>query len=433
MTVDPIIQSFKGHAREAKASRRAEMKSDAIFGRLDLDGNDKPIPSLGNAMLILALDPALVGCVGYDEFRAQSYLMSPPPPANPGDKPAPGPYPRAWTRADVANITAYVQRTYCARLRRETIEDAMEADAERNRFHPVREYLATLEWDGVPRLDGWLHHTFGTPLNVYTQAVAAKMLIAAVRRVRKPGVKFDHVPVAQGGQGLGKSSAFAALCGLDWFSDDLPEDLSDKDAAMALRGVWILEMAELTQLLASGAEAVKAFITRFVDRYRPPYGRQVIEVPRQGILVGTTNSEEWLRDATGNRRFWPFDCTKADAIWVREHRDQLWAEAAVREAQGEPHWLEEQDARDEAQASQQERMVQDPWFDTVKRYLDGGDEGSEGLQLSKTTAPQILAHAIEMAKHQQDKKAQMRVTNILLQMGWKKVRDAKGRWWERPK
>jgi putative DNA primase/helicase len=431
MTVDPILNGFHDHAKAEKKARRAELKSDAILGRMDLDGNDKPIPSLANAMLIMALDPALAGISGYDEFRGQSYLMSPPPPANPGDKAAPGPYPRAWTRADVANVTAYIQRTYCPRLRRETVEDAMEADAERNRFHPVREYLDGLEWDGTPRLDDWLGHAFGAELNPYTRAVGAKMLIAAVRRVRKPGVKFDHVPVAQGGQGLGKSTTFSALCGQDWFSDDLPDDLSDKDAAMALRGVWVLEMAELTQLLASEAEAVKSFITRPVDRYRPPYGRQVIEVPRQGILVGTTNAEEWLRDATGNRRFWPFDCTKADAAWVRENRDQLWAEAAVREARGEAHWLDEQDARDEAQASQRERMVQDPWFDTVKRYVDGGNDEQIGIGLSKVTAPQILTYAIEMPRPQQDRKAQMRVTNILLQMGWKKVRDAKGRWWER--
>jgi putative DNA primase/helicase len=396
--------------------------------RLALDGTDKPIPTLGNALLILAWDPALAGCIGFDEFRGQSYLLAAPPLANPGDKPAPGPYPRAWTRADVVNITAYMQRTYCPRLRRETVEDAMETEAERNRFHPVREYLDSLEWDGKPRINTWLHDAFGTEMNAYTHAVGAKMLIAAVRRVRNPGVKFDHVPVAQGAQGKGKSTALATLCGPDWFSDNLPDDLSDKDAAMAQRGLWMLEMAELTQILASEAEAVKAFITRQVDRYRPPYGRQVIEVPRQGILVGTTNAQEWLRDPTGNRRFWPFDCTKADVEWVRTHRDQLWAEAAQREADGEAHWLDDEDARDEAVQSQEDRMVEDPWHQKVLRFVDGG---TNGVPLNKTTAPEILERAIEMPTERQNRGAQMRVTAILTRLGWKAARKNKERWWER--
>lgn len=391
--------------------------------RIAEDDKGKALPTLANAMLILALDPKLAGRLGYDEFREQAYLMAAPPPANPDDETAPGPYPRAWARADVANIAAYVQRVYCPKMRREVVEDAMEAEAARNRFHPVRDYLAGLTWDGVPRIDTWLCTAFGAPGNPYTLSIGAKMLIAAVRRVRQPGVKFDHVPVAQGGQGLGKSTAFGALFGQDWFSDDLPDDLSDKDAAMALRGVWALEMAELTQLLASEAEAVKAFITRAVDRYRPPYGRQIIEVPRQVVLVGTTNAEEWLRDATGNRRFWPFDCTKADVSWVRENRDQLWAEAARREESGEPHWLDDQDALDEAKASQDDRMVEDPWLRPLSRYIEG---------LSRTTAPELLTNAIEMPKPQQNRAAQMRVSAILTRLGWKARRDKSGRWWEAP-
>lgn len=424
MTADPFLMAN----RRARVARVQPMASNAdLRERLALDDRDRPVPSLANAMLILAMDPVLAGCLGYDEFRGQAFLLRPPPVANPGDAPAPGPYPRVWTRADVANIAAYVQRTHCGRMRREVVEDAMEAEAERNRFHPIRDYLASLRWDGTARIDEWLPAAFGAPSNPYTRAIGAKLLIAAVRRVRQPGVKFDHVPVAQGGQGLGKSTTWAALCSPEWFSDAMPDNLSDKDAAMALRGVWFLEMAELTQLLASEAEAVKAFITRAVDRYRPPYGRQVIEVPRQGILVGTTNAEEWLRDATGNRRFWPFDCTKADAAWVRANRDQLWAEAAHREAAGEAHWLEDEVAREEAQASQEDRMVEDPWFQTIVRYLNGG-----GMPLSRTTAPELLTHAIEMPKPQQNRAAQMRVTAILTRLGWKAKRDATGRWWEPP-
>ena len=380
-------------------------------------------PVLSNALALLAQDPAIAGRCGHDDFRDQPYLLGPPPVAEPGDAPAPGPYPRVWQRADLALITAHIQRAHCPRMRRDVMEDAMEAEAARHRYHPVRDYLDGLRWDGTQRIAGWLSIAFGSPMNGYTSAVGAKLLIAAVRRVRRPGCKFDHVPVAQGPQGLGKSSAWAALCGQEWFSDALPDDLGDKDSAMALRGVWFLEMAELTQLIASEADAVKAFITRSVDRYRPPYGRQVVEVPRQGVLVGTTNSQEWLRDATGNRRFWPFDCTRADVAWVAAHRDQLWAEAAVREKSGEAHWIDTPDDVEEAGQAVADRMVEDPWHDRIREWV---------AHRADVTAPEILSEAIDMPRERQDRRAQMRVTNVLTSLGWQARRTAGRRWWERP-
>jgi len=394
-----------------------------LHARLDLDDKKKPHPNLGNMMLILALDPLLEGMCGHCDFRDISLLLKAPPTSNPDDQAAPGPYPRPWTRSDVALACAYVQRTYAHGFRRETVEDGMEAEAARNRFHPVRDYLDGLQWDGSPRAHHLLTRGFGAAETNYTRAVGRKLLIAAVRRVRQPGCKFDHVPVAQGAQGMGKSTAWAALFGLDWFSDALPDDLGDKDAAMALRGVWGLEMAELTQLLASEPEAIKAFITRAVDRYRPPYGRVVLEVPRQGLLIGTTNAEEWLRDATGNRRFWPFDCGTLDIEWIRASRDQLWAEASAAEAAGEPHWLDEAEERHEASAQQEDRLVTDPWQAPVERYLSGRREAS---------AAELLLNAIQMPTHQHNRQHQMRVTAILTRMRWRKRRTNKGNHWEAP-
>lgn len=423
MRADPVIAEFRTRDRAVSKDVRRVKHARALDGLLATDDRGAVQPSLSNALLMLEHDPALANLTGYDEFRDQPFILRPPPRAGDDDAPQPGPYPRAWTRSDAVLVTAHIQRTRCQRIKRETVEDALEADAARRRFHPVRAYLDALHWDGVPRLAGWLPDAFGAARNAYTEAIGAKFLIAAVRRVRVPGTKFDHVPVAQGGQGLGKSSTFAALCGPEWFSDALPDDLGDKDAAMALRGVWFLEMAELTQLLASEPEGVKAFVTRAVDRYRPPYGRQVVEVPRQGILVGTTNAQEWLRDPTGNRRWWPFDCTKADAAWVRANRDQIWAEAAHREAAGEAHWLDDADAADEAREQQDDRMVEDPWQAPVRDWLIGR---------FRTTAPEILSGAIDMPRAQQNRAAQMRVTAILTRLGWVAKRSGLGRWWEPP-
>ncbi len=155
-----------------------------LAARLDTDDRGRVLPTLANALAILALDPVVAGRLGYDEFRDQAYLMRSPPVANPGDAEAPGPYPRAWVRSDVALITAYLQRAHCGRLRREVVEDAMEAEAARNRFHPVREYLAGLAWDGTQRIDYWLASAFGAAQNPYTAAIGARFLIAAVRRAR---------------------------------------------------------------------------------------------------------------------------------------------------------------------------------------------------------------------------------------------------------
>ncbi len=403
------------------------MSSPGGLAELDrrLAVNDKkdPHPSLGNAMLILALDPLCAGRLQHCDFRDVSLLTAPPPRANPGDADAPGPYPRPWTRSDVSLFAAYIQRTYTPKMRREVVEDAMEAEATRNRWHPVRDWLDHLQWDRIPRLHRLIPQGFGAESTPYTQAIGAKLCIAAVRRVRRPGVKFDHVPVAQGAQGRGKSTAFATLFSPEWFSDALPDDLADKDAAMALRGVWGLEMAELTQLLASEPEAIKAFITRAVDRYRPPYGRVVIEVPRQGVLVGTTNAQEWLRDATGNRRFWPFDCGQIDVEWIAANRGQLWAEAAHREAAGEAHWLDEADDREEAEAQQQERMVEDPWHAKVADYVRG---------LREVRAAVVLENGVGMPVYQHTRQHQMRVTAILTRLGWSKAKRETGNYWVPP-
>ncbi|MCK8788231.1 virulence-associated E family protein, partial [Roseomonas sp. NAR14] len=241
--------------------------------------------------------------VGRDDFKAEFVLRFAPPPARDGDMPLPGPYPRAWGPEDLALVQAHMQRIWTHRFTKQTVEDAMVAEAARHRFHPVEDWLASLVWDGVPRVDGWLHRGFGCPGDDYHAAAGAKMLIASVKRIRQPGVKFDHTPVFEGGQGLGKSTALRALYGDDWFSDSLPEDLASKDAAMGLLGVWCLELAELQQLIRAEAETVKAFMSRQVDRFRPPYGKAYVNRPRQCILVGTTNAEEWLSDTTGNRRF----------------------------------------------------------------------------------------------------------------------------------
>lgn len=407
-------------------------KSNGLHRALALlTRNDRGTPhnTLANLLVILTHDPEVSRMFGYDDFTSQPLLMRPPPALEAGDKPMPGPYPRPWGGEDVSMVQAYIQRVHHMKAPRLDVEAAMVTSAAHNRFHPVRDWLATLKYDGKSRLDTWLHCAFGCVNNEYHAAIGAKFLIAAVRRVRQPGCKFDHMPVLEGPQGIGKSTACRVLFGAKWFSDAMPEELASKDAAMALLGIWVLEFAEIQHLIRNEVETIKAFLSRSTDRYRPPYGKAYIERPRQGVLIGTTNATDYLRDTSGNRRVWPIRCEFADADWVAENRDQLWAEAAAREAADEAVWLHDASVSGQATREQEDRMAEDSWSDAIEDFLQGHAEA---------TVPNILSACLQIPRERHDKRAQMRVADILKGAGWarKVARGDDGRvrrFWERSK
>lgn len=245
----------------------------------------------------------------------------------------------------------------------------VEDEARQNSYHPVLDYLASLSWDGTPRVDSWLSQYGGAEDTPYTRAVSALMLVAAMRRVRSPGCKFDEMVVLEGDQGTNKSSALAVLAVReDWFSDDLPLNAEGKRVIEALAGRLIVEAAELKGMKRGEVEGLKAFLSRQMDRARMSYDRLVTEVPRQCIIVGTTNSSHYLRDSTGNRRFWPVKIARFDLEALRRDRDQLWAEAAHREAQGEAIRLAPE-LWQFAAAEQEKRAVEDPYLMMLQDVL----------------------------------------------------------------
>ena len=239
-----------------------------------------------------------------------------------------------------------------------------------NGFHPVCDYLDALQWDGIERIDRWLTTYGGAEETSYTQAVGALLLTAAVRRVRRPGCKFDEMPVLESPQqGTDKSTALACLCGrAEWFSDDLPLNVEGKRVIEALQGKWIVEAAEMSGLKHTDVEPLKALLSRQVDRGRLAYGHLVSEVPRQCVIVGTTNSEEYLKDTTGNRRFWPVRVKRFDLDALTRDRDQLWAEAAARELTGVSIRLDRQLWPAAAQ-EQAQRVTNDPYFEELQSVL----------------------------------------------------------------
>jgi len=220
--------------------------------------------------------------------------------------------------------------------------DALSLVARENAHHPVREWLSTLEWDGVERLDGWLTRWCGADDTPLHRAYARKTLIAAVRRVYEPGCKVDTVLTLHGGQGVRKSTLIETLATTPaWFSCG-KIDFATKEGAIVLNGVWLYEIAELAGKRKAEQETVKGFLTTAVDKYRPPYGRTIAEVPRSSVFFASTNEDTPLHDPTGNRRWWVVPVRAGRIDLVREEREQVWAEAVAAYREGEPHHLEEE-------------------------------------------------------------------------------------------
>lgn len=254
------------------------------------------------------------------------------------------------------------EEAFNVRVPKDLFYDVIHDLANSNGFHPVREYLDSLEWDGVPRLDTWLTVYGGVKATAFTRSVGRIVLMAAVRRVREPGCKFDEILIFESEQGFDKSNALATLCPKQaWFSDSLPLGSDSKVVVERTQGVWLTEAAEMQGYGRREVDHLKAFLSCRIDGpVRLAYGREPVKVPRQFIVIGTTNLEAYLRDTTGNRRFWPVRTGRWDIAALKRDRDQLWAEAAAAEADGGSIRLDEAIWK-EASDEQQLRAIADPW------------------------------------------------------------------------
>lgn len=281
---------------------------------------------------------------------------------------------RFWRDADDAQLICYVDDNYGTFSAR-NYDIAIAKTVDDRSYHPIREYFASLPpWDGVPRADTLLIDYLGAADNAYTRAVSRKVLCAAYRRIKKPGVKFDYMPVLNGAQGIGKST-FIANLGMEWFSDSLTlSDMNDKTAAEKLQGYWIIEIGELAGMKKADLDKVKAFVSRVDDKYRASFGRRVTSHPRQCVFFGTTNSENgYLRDITGNRRYWNIKASGRSKYkpWqmTPEIVQQVWAEVMILAEAGEELFLPPE-LEAYAKEEQREAMEQDDREGLVRLYLD---------------------------------------------------------------
>jgi predicted P-loop ATPase len=422
---------------EGEDAVRALIKSarpaDGLVGtwRAELLYTDEGEPRavLANAIHALRQAPEWQGVLWHNEFSTSTVCRRQPP----------------WTRgaADWEDIPWSDRDDYLATdwLQRHNIlvpasiaGQAVETVARDRLFHPVREYLTSITWDGWPRLDRWLMVYLGVADTPYARAIGARWLISAVARIFKPGAKVDCVLILEGPQGIKKSTALRVLAD-PWFTDRL-SDLGSKDAAMETRGVWIIEIAELDTMSRAEAGAVKAFMSRAHDRFRPPYGKRLVDLPRQCVFAGSVNPEGgYLKDATGGRRFWPVLCTAIDIERLAADRDQLWAEARVRFAAGEPWWLDTLELNAAATQEQEDRYQGDAWEAPIRHYLEQEVQWNEngygerkaysmrrGQPLSDISVPEILEHALGIEKGRWSQVDQNRVARCLVSMGFVRYR-----------
>ena len=269
----------------------------------------------------------------------------------------------------VAELWLQVDERFEMPVPKERFWTIVENEARRNPYHPVRDYLNELVWDGKSRIDPWLITYSGAEDTPYVRAVGSLPLIAAVRRARHPGCKFDEMLVLLSKQGTGKSTALSTLCpNPDWFTDDCPLNVDTKIVIERLNGRWIVEAAELNGMRRGQVEHIKSFLSRQIDRARMAYGRITQERRRQSILIGTTNSDRFLRDSTGDRRFWPVAVGRFDLKALAHDRDQLWAEAAYREAAGESIRLNPELYPTAAEA-QEDHRIEDPFIGRLTEIL----------------------------------------------------------------
>jgi putative DNA primase/helicase len=332
----------------------------------------------------------------------------------PWDKEPGEPCEREWTEKDELNALDWMQTAGAVRLIGDkAVLQAVSLVANENPFHPVRDYFDRLVWDKTKRLDKWLTYYLGAADTPYHQAVGACWVISAVARIYQPGCKADCCLILEGEQGIKKSSALRALAGAEWFADEIA-DLGSKDAALQLRGKLIIELAELDALSRAEVGKIKAYMSRQVDRFRPPYAKLTIDAPRQGIFGGSVNENEYLKDATGGRRFWPVLCGESiDVDALTNDRDQIWAEAVHRYRHLKARWyLDDPEIIKLAKEQQDARYEEDAWQPLIVDWLRGRHD---------VTVADVLAGPLDIREKSKWTKAdQMRVGRIMKRLGWKR-------------
>lgn len=427
--LESITQDF---TEEPDSEETAE--SDDWFSSLDMNKRGEINPSIDNVVKIIMNDKSLKNCVAINEFTQTIEITRKLPWITSRRD-------LSWSDEDDANLRHFIERKYGVSAK-DKIFDALNVVAGRRRYHPIRDYLESLSWDGEGRVDSLLIDFLGAEDSNYIREVTRKHMVAAVARIFRPGTKYDYILTVRGSQGLGKSTLISKL-GKDWYSDSFTT-MSGKEAYEQVQGSWIIEMGELAGLKRAETEQIKLFVSKQEDRFRPAYGRRIRSFPRQCVFWATTNEmSEFLRDNTGNRRFWivdtPNEATKS--VWddlTPEYVDQLWAEAVSLYKNGETLFLSKE-ANDTAREIQESNQIDTPQIGLVLRYLDRklpdnwdeldlptrrmwlSDETNEGtVERIRVTRIEIWSEALNKDPNMMDSVGSRRVGELMYSAkGWR--------------
>ncbi len=375
---------------------------------LPFDMNDGKVKkTLHNLVLYFrGAESKLTGTLAFNEFTQDITIINPPPwEVQIGS---------SWEDADAIQCKYYLssEKKYEANIN--TVHEAALVVAKERSYHPVKDYLNSLTWDNKPFLGdkntpGWLTTFAGVPDSPYVRDVSAKVLAAAVARIFNPGVKFDTMLILEGPQGKYKSTMWEVMAG-DWYAELHNFDPQNKDIINDMQGSWFIDSGELRCVKKADVDALKGFLSRRTDKARLAYARTSKEFPRQSIFVGTTNpgvDNEYLRDTTGNRRFWPVTIGTILIDALRERKDQLWAEAVVRYKGGEDLWLSDETSANLAALEQHKRLVSDPWAEPIREWLDA-------TGLHQATPAQIYTDALGGALNMFNKVLSSRITHVMI-------------------
>ena len=385
------------------------------------------IPHVENVSIALNAAAELKGCFGFDEME-WSIVLQHPLPHKDGEL-----MPRPFCDNDVTTVTRWLQRDAgFGAINKTVVLDAIINIADENKYHPVRDYLNALSWDGTPRTGMWLHTYFGVEATPYAKAIGQMFLISMVARIMQPGCQVDYMLILEGGQGELKSSACRALASDEWFSDGLPKIGQNlKDLSQHWRGKWLIEMPELSSMRESKSEDIKSFITRRTEKYRPPYGNVEVVEKRQGVLIGSTNKPAYLKDDTGGRRFWPVKIGNIDIEALKRDRDQLFAEAVALYNAKTPWWPNRAFELEHITPEQEARSEQEAWCDPIAEYLEREklvEKYRKGETINVKTM-MIYYAALQGEKRDFDNRKRDRIATAMLQLGWERSRTGGDKRW----
>ena len=410
-----LKQILKNRFTELKKDREAALRRRKAVDwtdKLKLDKHGKIIGNLANLVLLLRESLDWKGVLAFDEFRIRVVARRPLPAED-------GSSTDLWTdHHDTLTRVWFLENDI--KIGMGDVGRAVQAAARFNPFHPVRDFFNALIWDGKPRLDSWLQDYLHVEDSAYVRAIGPRYLISAAARIYRPGCQADHVLVLEGPQGKLKSTLLRTLAIRDdWFTDRLSH-LSSKDAILDTAGMLLIEIAEMDAILKSQPSSIKAFLSRRHDRFRPPFGHHVINLPRQCVFAGSINPPAggYLTDPTGDRRFWPVVCQgMIDHNGLKTVLEQLWAEVVHRFKAGAPWWLETPKLEALATAEQELRFIRDDWEGPIREWI------GERLDVSLW---EVLQHALGFTVPRDCGQAvQKRVIKILTRLGFTHRRPRK--------